>query len=32
MRVGEAAVIDPRGLDELIRLLGDLGYETKGPW
>jgi len=24
-------VIDPRGLDELIRLLGDLGYETKGP-
>ena len=31
MRVGEAAVIDPRGLDELIRLLGDLGYETKGP-
>ena len=24
-------MIDPRGLDELIRLLGDLGYETKGP-
>jgi len=31
MRIGDAAVIDPRGLDALIRILGALGYDTMGP-
>ena len=31
MVIGQAAVIDTAGLDALIRRLGDLGYETKGP-
>ncbi|MGA3217254.1 MAG: 4Fe-4S dicluster domain-containing protein [Acidimicrobiales bacterium] len=31
MRIGDAAVIDSRGLDALIRILGALGYDTMGP-
>jgi ferredoxin len=31
MRIGDAAVIDVRGLDALIRILGALGYDTMGP-
>ena len=31
MRIGDATVIDPRGLDALIRILGALGYDTMGP-
>jgi sulfhydrogenase subunit beta (sulfur reductase) len=31
MRVGEWVVIDGDGLDRLIGVLGDLGYETLGP-
>ena len=31
MRIGEVAAIDTVELDALIRVLGDLGYETKGP-
>ena len=31
MRIGDAVVIDMDGFDALIRVLGELGYETKGP-
>ncbi len=31
MQIGDAVVIDPGGLDALIAVLGELGYETKGP-
>ncbi|HXQ61669.1 MAG TPA: 4Fe-4S dicluster domain-containing protein [Acidimicrobiales bacterium] len=31
MQIGDARVIDVDGLDTLIRLLGDLGYATRGP-
>jgi ferredoxin len=31
MRIGDAAAIDSRGLDALIRILGALGYDTVGP-
>ncbi len=31
MNIGDAVVIDPGGLDALIAVLGELGYETKGP-
>ena len=31
MRTGDAATIDSRGLDALIRILGALGYDTTGP-
>ena len=31
MQIGDAVVIEPRGLDLLIAVLGELGYDTRGP-
>ncbi len=31
MQIGDAAVIDVRGLDAVITILAELGYDTRGP-